>query len=254
MSLQVGSRSTRGIAVVAGALFIVAAVTAMVAVVLYAPVLNDPGYVTSSPDATQVLAGAFLELILAIAVVGTSVTLFPLVKHQNESLALGYVCGRLLEATLIVIGAIGLLSVVILSAEFAASAEPSSAAFLAVASALVAVHDWTFLFGPGFVIGLNTLMLAYLLYSSRLVPRPIPILGLIGGTAIFVSSMAVLFGIYDQVSTLGAIAAIPVFVWEMTLAVWLIVKGFDSSLDAPEQAETLERPTQMGTPAGQTWR
>ena len=101
------------------------------------------------------------------------------------------------------------------------------------------MHNWTFLFGPGLAIGVNTLMLAYLMYRSGLIPRLIAVLGLIGGLVIFASSAAVLFGLYEQVSVWGSIAAIPVFAWEMSLAVWLIAKGFEpsaiASLDARHQ-------------------
>jgi hypothetical protein len=117
---------------------------------------------------------------------------------------------------------------------------------VALGKALVAVHDWTFLFGPGLAIDVNTLMLAYLMYRSGLVPRPIAVLGLIGGPVIFASSAAVLFGLYEQVSVWGSIAAIPVLAWEMSLAVWLIVKGFKpsaiASLDARRQQATGDAP------------
>lgn len=100
---------------------------------------------------------------------------------------------------------------------------------MTVGTSLVTIHDWTFLFGPNLAIGVNTLLLAYLMYRSRLVPRGIAVLGLIGGPLIFASGAAVMFGLYQQISVWGAIAAIPVFAWEMSLAVWLIVKGFKPS-------------------------
>jgi hypothetical protein len=109
---------------------------------------------------------------------------------------------------------------VTLRQEFAAAAGPN---------ALVALHNRTFLFGPSFALGPNTLMLAYLMCRSRLVSRFIATLGLIGGPRIFASAIAVLFGLHEQVSTWGAIAAVPVFAWEMSLAIWLIVNGFKPS-------------------------
>ena len=101
--------------------------------------------------------------------------------------------------------------------------------------ALVAVHDWTFLFGPGLAIGVNTLMLAYLMYRSGLVPRLIAVLGLIGGPVVFASSTAALFGLYPQVSVWGSIAAIPVFAWEMSLAAWLIARDSSRRLAGRDQ-------------------
>jgi len=218
--------SPRKTAVLAGVFFIVAAVAALAALVLYRPVLSDPRYiVTASGGDIRVLWGAFCEVILAIAVIGTAVTLFPVVRRQSEGIALGYVAGRIVEAVVIVAGIISLLSVVTLRRDFAAGAGAGTT-LVALGRALVATHDWTFLFGPGLAIGVNTLLLAYLMYRSRLVPQLIAVIGLIGGPLIFASSAAVLFGRYEQVSAWGLIAAIPVSAWEMSLAVWLIVKGF----------------------------
>jgi uncharacterized protein DUF4386 len=194
-----------------------------------------------------VLAGAFCEVILAIAVIGTAVTLFPVVKRQNEGIALGYVAGRIVEAVVIVTGIISLLSVVTLRQHSAGAAGANPASLVALGRTLVAVHDWTFLFGPGLAIGVNTLMLAYLMYRSGLVPRLIAVLGLIGGPLIFASSAAVLFGLYEQVSVWGSIAAIPVFAWEMSLAVWIIVKGFRPS--AVVSLDARQRPGTGGAPA-----
>ena len=222
--------STRRSAVVAGVFFIVAAVAAIVGLALYGPVLNDPRYVvTAAGDDTRVLLGALFEVILAISVIGTAVTLFPIVKRQSESIALGYVCGRVVEAIVIVVGIISLLSVVTLRRDFAGTTGANAASLVTVGKSLVAIHDWTFLFGPSLAIGVNTLLLAYLMYRSRLVPRVIAGLGLIGGPLIFASGTAVMFGLYHQISVWGSIAAIPVFAWEMSLAVWLIVKGFKPS-------------------------
>jgi hypothetical protein len=220
--------SARRIAVVAGVLFIAAAVAAIAGLALYGPVLHDPHYVvTASGGDARVLGGAFCEVILAISVIGTAVTLFPVIKWQNEALALGYVAGRIVEAVVIVVGIISLLSVVTLRQDFAgAGGGAKLAGMVALGQALVAVHNWTFLFGPGFAIGLNTLMLAYLMYRSGLVPRLIAVIGLAGGPLMFASSAAVLFGLYPQLSAWGAIAAVPVFTWEMSLAVWLLVRGF----------------------------
>jgi len=221
--------SGRRIAVVAGVFFIVAAAAAIIGLALEGPVLNDPRYIVGSGDDTRVILGAFFEVITVISVIGTSVTLFPIVKRQSEGIALGYVAGRVVEGIAIAVGIISLLSIVRLRQEFAGATGADAASLVAVGKSLVAIHDWTFLFGPNLALGPNTLMLAYLMYRSGLVPRVIAVLGLIGGPLIFVSGTAVLFGLYGQQSVWGAIAAIPVFAWEMSLAVWLIVKGFKPS-------------------------
>jgi len=221
--------STRRIAVVVGVFFIVAAVAAIIGLALEGPVLNDPRYIVGSGDDSRVILGAFFEVILAISVIGTAVTLFPIVKRQDEGIALGYVAGRVVEAVVIVVGIISLLSVVRLRQGFAGATGADAASFVTVGKSLVAIHEWTFLFGPNLALGVNTLLLAYLMYRSRLVPRLIAVLGLIGGPLIFASGTAEMFGLYQQISVWGAIAAIPVFAWEMSLAVWLIVKGFKPS-------------------------
>jgi hypothetical protein len=230
---------TRRSAVFAGVFFIVAAVAAIAGLALYDPVLSDPRFVVDgSADDTRVLLGALFELILAISVIGTAVTLYPIVKRESEGIALGYVAGRVSEAVVIIVGIFSLLSVVTLGQASTAA----EASLLTTGEALVAIHDWTFLFGPGFAIGVNTLLLAYLLYRSELVPRAIAVTGLVGGPLIFASSIAVLFGVYEQVSAWGSLAAIPVFAWEMSLAVWLIVKGFrePASEPAPTRRAGLE--------------
>ena len=223
--------STRRTATVTGIFFLVAAFPAMAALGLYQPVLSDPeAYVAGAGPDTGVLVGAFLEILVAASVIGTAVTLYPLVRRQHSGFALGYVTGRLLEATVIVVGAISVLAIVTLRQDLAAAPGVDDGALAVVAQALVAVHDWTFLVGPNFALGVNTLLLATLMYRSRLVPRAIAVLGLVGGPLIFASATAVLLGLYDQVSVLGALAALPVFAWEMSLALYLLAKGFRPGL------------------------
>jgi hypothetical protein len=211
--------STRKNALAAGIFFIVAAVTAIVGFALYGPVLDDPGYIADATRSdTSVLLGALFEVALAISVIGTGIALFPVIRRHSESLGLAYAVGRTLEATIIAAGIVSLLSIVTL--------RQAGAGDVALGQALVAFHDWTFLLGPGFAIGVNTSVLAFLMYRSQLVPRAIAVLGLVGGPVIFASSAAVLFGAYEQMSTVGGLIAFPVFAWEMSLAVWLIAKGF----------------------------
>ncbi|MEU9303813.1 DUF4386 domain-containing protein [Streptomyces sp. NPDC048269] len=224
--------SARKIAVVAGAFFLVTEVSAIGGLALYGPVLEGADYVVGSGADTRVFLGALFEIVLAMAVIGTGVTLFPVVKRQNEGAALGYVCARLLEAAVILVGTISLLSVVTLRRNFTGGSGGSGgdAASLATAGeTLTAIHDWTFLFGPNFILGANTLVLAWLMYRSGLVPRFIAVLGLVGGPLICVSATAVMFGLYEQVSVAGSLAAVPVFAWEVALAVRLIAKGFKPS-------------------------
>jgi len=226
----VAMNTARPTAVVAGVFFIVAAVASIIGLGLYGPVLNNPNYIVAVPgNDVSVFAGAFLEVITVIAVIGTAVTLFPIVKRQNEGIALGYIAGRVVEGVIIAVGILSLLTVVTLRQHFAGATGINAASLIVVGKGLVTLKNWTFLFGPNFALGVNTSMLAYLMYRSQLVPRWIAIIGLIGGPLIFASAVAVLFGFYQQVSLWGAVTALPVFAWEMCLAVWLIVKGFKPS-------------------------
>ena len=220
---------TRKTALITGVLFIVTIIFSIPGALLYGPLLNDPRYIVGPGADTQVALGAFFEIIVAIANIGTAVTLFPILKRQNEGVALGYVASRVVESTIIAVGIISVLSVVTLRQDFAAGGSDSGS-FLAAGTALVAVHGWTFLLGPGLLAGFgNGLLLGYLMYRSGLVPRPLAFLGLIGGPVVSASGIAVLFGLYAQVSVWSGIATVPEFLWEATLGIYLIVKGFRPS-------------------------
>ncbi|WP_371500549.1 DUF4386 domain-containing protein [Kitasatospora sp. NBC_00374] len=227
----------RRTATITGALFILAAITSMAGLLQYSPILDHPDYTVAGPaQAGRVAAGALLEVICAFSVIGISITVFPVLRRYRQGFALGYVCFRLLEATVILVGVISLLSVVTLHQDFARTPDADSSAYLAVGRALVAVHDWTFLVGPNLALAPSTLMMAWFLYRTRAVPRFVALLGVVGGPLIFVSATLVLFGAYQQISTWGALCALPVFAYEMTLAGWLLVKGFAAPEPAPTAA------------------
>jgi hypothetical protein len=174
------SREQQQRARIFGVLFALTFVTSIAALILYDPVLNDADYILGNGADTRVQLGALCEIFLAITNIGTAVVLWPIVKRQSETLALSYVASRVVESVIIVVGLISLLSVVTLREDFAGAG--ADAGSLTVASkSLVAIHDWTFLLGPGFCVGVNGLLLGYLFYRSGLVPRPIAMLGLIGG-------------------------------------------------------------------------
>src|SRR5215216_7741993 len=225
------------IARVTGVLFLITYITSIPAFfVLYAPVLGDPRYIVGAGADTSVSWGAFLEMITGLAGIGTAVALFPIVKRQNEAVALGYVASRTLEAAIIVVGIVSLLAVVTLRQDFAGAAGADEASLLTIGQSLLAVHDWTFLFGPGYMAGIgNGILLGYLMYKSELVPRRMALLGLIGGPLAVASATATLFGIYDQVSVWASIAIIPEFLWELSLGIWLTVRGFNPSVAASEK-------------------
>jgi hypothetical protein len=214
------------IARVTGVLFLITYVTAIpAAFVLYPPLLDDPRYIVGAGADTSVRLGAFLEVILIIANIGTAVVLWPVLKRVNEILALGYVTARVVECAFIAVGILSLLTVVTLRQEAAGA---DAASLLAAGQSLVALHGWTFVLGPGFVVGVgNGLILGYLMYTSRLVPRGMAMLGLIAGPLIIASGAAVVLGVIEAGGAVQTIAALPEFIWELTLGIWLIVKGFN---------------------------
>jgi len=223
--------SLRRTALVAGVLFIVTFLASIPAVLLYGPVLTDANYVIGQGQDARIALGALLEVITVVANVGTAVALFPILRRQNEGIALGYVAARLLEGTFIVVGIVSLLAVVTLRQNFAEGAGVDEASFITAGKALVAVHDWTFLFGPGFIgagFG-NGILLGFLMYRSRLVPRPMAALGLIGGPLVCASAIAVLFGIIAAGSPLQGVATIPEILWEASLGLYLTFRGFKPS-------------------------
>ena len=213
----------RKLAIAAGVCYLITHVTSVPAAFLYGPILNRAGYVLGSVPDTRVLLGAFLEVICALAIVGTAVALFPVVKRHNEGVALGYVGLRTLEAGIIAVGVVPLLAVVTLRQDMTGTAGADTAAVL------VEFHNWTRLLGPGLVCGANTMLMAYLMYRSRLVPRFIPVLGLIGGPLVFAYHTAQMFGASEQILSWAAVAVVPIFAWEVTLAFRLIAKGFNPS-------------------------
>jgi hypothetical protein len=222
--------STKTASNIVGVLFILAAVSAVVGLMLYDPILNGPEYlIQGSAHANQVVLGALMELILVVSAVGTATTLFPFLRKYNETIALWHVCFRFLEAIMITVGIISVLSLLTLCREYATAGASDIAAFQASGNLLKALHDWTFLLGPNFFLGINTMMYSYIFYKSRLVPRFIPILGMTGSALIIICALMVMFGVIEQTSVWGAILAVPVAANELILAVWLLAKGFNLS-------------------------
>ena len=215
------------VALIAGVLYLVTFISSIPAVFLLDPVLSDPSYIVGAGADTQVTFGALLDLINALACVGTAVVLFSVVKRQNEGLALGFVTTRMLEAAIIVVGVVSLLAVTTLRQEAIGGSDTSS--LVAVGSALVAVRDWTFLLGPGLMPALNALLLGTLLFRSRLVPRVIPTLGLIGAPLLISSTIGIMFGVNEQMSLWAGIATAPIFFWELSVGLWMTFKGFNRS-------------------------
>lgn len=214
--------SLRKTALTAGVIYLITFIS-IPTIALYGPVRNDPNYIVGPGPDTPVIFGGVLEIIVALACIGTAVVLYPVVKRQNEAVAMGFIGARVLEAAAIFAGVVSILSVVTLRQ---AGAGPDA---LVTGQALVALHNWTTLLGQGFLPAVNALLLGSLLYRSRLVPRIIPLVGLLGAPLLVVSDIATLFGLKEPVSALSALAALPIALWEFSLGVYLVVKGFKPS-------------------------
>jgi Domain of unknown function (DUF4386) len=213
-----------------GVLYLITFVTSIPALLLYEPVLRDPvSYIAGAGHDNRILFGAFLELLLIIANIGTAVVIVPIMRRQSEELAIGYVTARIFECTFILVGIVSVLGIITLRNQVAGASEGT------VAYTLAAIKDWTFLLGPGWMVGWgNGLILGYLMYRTGLVPPRAAWLGLVGGPLIIITGTAIMFGGNHPGSTLHSlqgIATAPEFVWELFLGVYCTIWGFRR--DAP---------------------
>jgi len=221
---------TRNHARAAGILYLITFAASIPAAFYFlTPVLDDPRYIVGSGADTRVIIGCLLDVVNALAAIGTAVAVYPVVRRQSESLALGFVTTRMFEAAVIMIGVVSLLAVVTLRQDLAGTAGADEANLVTTGQALVAVRDYTFQFGPNLCAALNALMFATLLYKARLVPRVLPVMGLIAAPLLIASTVAVVLGIIEHVSVWFAPGAVLVFVWELSVGIYMTVKGFKPS-------------------------
>jgi hypothetical protein len=210
--------STRKISLAAGVFYLLTFVSIPI-LYLYGPV-REVGYILGPGPDTRVFVGAVLEIIVALAGIGTAVALYPVVKRQNEGVALGFVATRTLEAGAIFASVFVLLAIVTLRQAGA------GASALATGQTLVGLHDWTFTLSQSFIPAVNALLIGSLLYQSRLVPRVLPVIGFIGAALLVTSTTATLFGANEYGSAMSGLLALPIAIWEFSLGVYLVVKGF----------------------------
>jgi hypothetical protein len=213
--------SLRKTALVAGAFYLLTFVS-IPTLALYRSV-RGPNYILGSGPDTPVIVGALLEMVVALAGIGTAVALYPVLKRQGATRALGFVTSRVLEAATIYLGIVSLMSIVTLRQAGA------GATALATGQGLAAQYYWSFLFGQSFIPALNALLLGSLLYQSRLVPRVLPLLGFIGAALLLASWFATLLGLLGPVTPASAFLALPIALWEFSLGIYLVVKGFKPS-------------------------
>jgi len=222
--------SNRKIAIIVGLLFIIGTVAGILSVGFLGSILDAPDYLIEvSANENQVKIGALLEFTMAAATAGIAISLYPILKKHNEGLALGSVGFRIIESVIFMVGTISLLSLVTLSKEFVIAGAPVASSYQTSGALLLAVRES----GSGalayIAFGIGAMMYYYLFYQSKLIPRFISLWGLLGIALMFADVLFIMFGLYVQFSTLSIILTLPILVQEMFLAVWLIVKGFNSS-------------------------
>src|SRR3954449_122771 len=259
MSLRAQSRSTaaavggapdahRRTARIAGIWFVITFIS-IAALPLYDSVLNDHRFIIGSSGDTSVQIGALVEIITAIAGIGTAVTLYPILKRQSEGLALGYVTLRVVESAIITVGICSVLAVLTLRQDLAGGAT-NDASLILQGRSLIAVHDATFLLGPAFCAAIgNGLMLGYLMFRSGLVPRRLAQFGMTAGSLALTTALLVLFGAYDQVSGASGILTFPEAAWELSLGIYLIAKGFRPDASVFNQTHATSRRLDGAVPA-----
>jgi hypothetical protein len=185
--------------------------------------VREPTFVTSAGPDAPVMLGVVLEMIVALAGIGTAVALYPIVRRQGEARAVGFVASRTLEAATIYVGIVSLMSIVTLRQSGA------GAGVVAAAQGLAAQYRWSFFFAQSFIPAINGVLLGSLLYQSRLVPRWLPTLSFVGAASLVVSWLATFLGVIDAISPVAAVAALPIAVWEFSLGVYLTFWGFRAS-------------------------
>jgi hypothetical protein len=216
----------RRTALVAGVLYLLTFL-AVGTLNLYGPLLQDSAYVLTTGDGAGVRWGALIEVVVALACVGTALTLYPLLRRQGEAFALGFVSSRVVEAGLIFGGVISLLTLVGVHEGAGLAGTADKATLTIFGSSLVGIYKASFLLGQTLMPAMNAILLGALMYRTRLVPRIIPVLGLIGGPLMASSVVGQLIGINEQVSVWSGIALLPIFAWELSLGLWLTFKGFN---------------------------
>ena len=219
----------RRTALTAGVLYLVTFVS-IPTLFLYLPVKDTVGtFILGAGSDTGVLWGALSEIVVGIAGIATAVVLYPVMKRVSQTAALGLVSARLLETSLIFVGVIHLLSILTLRNGVAGTPSADPSALVTVGQSLVAGYNSTFLVSQSLMPVACDLLLGYMLYRSGLVPRILPIIAFVGAPLLLASDVAVFMGLYPQVSPLAGLAAMPVAAFELSLGVWLIVKGFNRS-------------------------
>lgn len=223
-----------------GVLFIMATVASILGSVALGSILDAPNYLINvSAHGNQLIIAALLFLIAAISAFATSFMLFPVLRRHIESLALGYVGLRIFENVFYVIGTVGLLIMLTISQKYVAGAVNASY-YQALGTLLLALKDWAVLIGTLIFFGLGSMTLNYVLYQSKLVPRWLSVWGLIGAVLVFIYGWIGIFGLGIGLTSPYSLLAMPIAAQEMVFAVWLILKGFNSSVITSDSMKQIQ--------------
>ncbi len=239
-------RRARTHALAGGLLYLLTFASSFPAAALLRSMLDDPGFVLGRGSSASVLAACALDLVNALAAIGTAVALYPVIRRWTPTSAIGFVTSRSFEAAVISIGVMSLLGVVTLRSEVGAATDPDT--LVTVARSMVAVRDWTFLIGPGLMASFNAVLLGTALYRSRLVPRAIPVLGLVGAPMLLLNTAATFLNGNEAVLPWAVLGVAPIFLWELSLGLWLTFKGFSRPLSGLDPIEPLAAPAPAPVP------
>jgi len=224
---------------IVGLLFIIATASSIVGTFGFLePILRAPDFLIKVfSNENQLILGVLIDAINSVAVVVIAFMLFPIFKKHNETLALGYVGSRIIESVILIVGHISLLLLIPLSQEYVQAGAHSGSYSLSIGTLILAINDLIFLIGPGIAFSITALILNYLFYKSKLVPRFLSIWGFIGGILLLLADVLAIFGLSTS-STVFALLVLPIGLNEMVLALWLIVKGFNPLAIEPTSVET----------------
>lgn len=218
----------RRTAIFVGVLFLIALVASIMGGTLIDEILAESDYLKEVPaNETTLLIGALLELINGVAVIGIAALLFPILKKQDEGLAMGYVALRIVEAIIAIAAMIGPVALIALAQEYATASAADASSLQAAGASFLEVRERLVGQFTGIFFGLAAFLLYYLLYRSRLVPRLISVWGLIAVTLVLTWNLLKVFGI--DFDTAMIIFGLPIILNELVLALWLIIKGFNAS-------------------------
>jgi hypothetical protein len=221
---------TRNHARASGIFYLLTFASSIAAVVYFLkPILDDANYIVGPGQDTRVVIGCLLDTVNGLTAVGSAVAVYPVLKRQNQAMALGFVTSRVYEAAVVMIGVVSLLAVVGIRRDMHGATGSDVTTMVTIGHSLVTARDYTFLLGPNLAPVINAVLFGTLLYKSRLVPRFIPVMGLLAAPLLLAPTLATLLGATEHGSIWWAPGGALIFVWELTVGLYMTFKGFKPS-------------------------